>query len=148
MEVLRSSSPLRSLFGEALRFVLVGGLGFLINLGIVIALTEGIHLWYFYSYLVGAVVNITFNFFLNSFVTFRNHGRTDMGRAYASTLVLYGAVGLVNAGIVFTLTSIIGIYYVASVIIATACTLTLTFFGSKRYIFTKRNAISSNPPTQ
>jgi putative flippase GtrA len=118
------------------RFLLVGLIGLGVLLAVTYILTTFFSLWYFWSYILGTLISWTSIFFMNSFFTFAGHNKERYATKYVSFLVMYLSAFAVNATIVYTLTSIAGLMYLASITIATAVTTLITFTLSKRHIFT------------
>lgn len=55
--------------------------------------------------------------------------------------MLFGAGAmLLNFGIFFLLSTIIGLHYMIANIVAIACAIIFSFFGNKKYVFKKRSA--------
>lgn len=125
------------------RFVMVGGLALCVNMAVTYTLTEVAQFWYFYSFLVGVLCSWTFVFFANTFFTF---GSRPGGTArYTLFAALYSAAFVINAGLVYALTTNWGVYYPLSIIAATAVTTLLTFFLSKHYIYGSASLAESRP---
>ena len=118
------------------RFVLVGGVGLLLNLAVTYVCKEYLGLWYLWAFLIGVAANWTCTFFLNSTFTFSGHERSGYGARYALYIAIYGAALAVNTAIVYVLTSHIGVYYLLSIVIATAITTSITFLFSRKFVFT------------
>ncbi len=116
------------------RFALVGGLALCVNMVVTYLLTEVAHLWYFHSFLVGVLCSWTFVFFANMFFTF-GAPQSRISARYALFLVLYSTAFVINAGLVYALTTNWGVYYLLSIATATLITALITFFFSKYYIY-------------
>jgi len=123
------------------RFVTVGGVALCINVAVTYTLTEVAQFWYLYSFFVGVLCSWVFVFFANTFFTF---GSRSGGRARHTLFVaLYSMTFVINAGLVYALTTNWGVYYPLSIIAATAVTTLITFFMSKQYIYGS-SLLSSN----
>lgn len=73
MAVGEQKSSKASLFAKhALMYYVVGGIGVLVNLGILYALKEYVGLWYLASSAIAIYVSMTTNFFLNKAWTFKD----------------------------------------------------------------------------
>ena len=121
---------------QFLRFVLVGSCGLLLNLGITYVLTEFYGVWYFSAFLIGVVCNWMTTFLLNSLVTFPGRKSKSTSRRFFIYITVYMVSFLFNAALVYIFTSYIGVYYLFSIILATAITTSSTFILSKKIIFT------------
>ena len=121
-------------------FLVVGGVGLCITLGITYVLTEVLHLWYFWSYLIATVLAWTFVFFANALFTFSTDGRSHLSwKRYITFMLGYLLVFWINAGSVYVLTSILAIPYLISITLGTIATTCLTFLLSKFIIFSAPN---------
>jgi putative flippase GtrA len=117
-------------------YVLGGGTGAVLNLGTAFVLTSILHVYYFYSYIVGSLINYTFNFIFHRAITFNVRDKAGKRAAYyyISNIVL-GAVSLL---LVYTFTSIIGLNYLVSGLIATVLVVIVNFFFSKLVTFKEK----------
>lgn len=128
---------------QFLTFVLVGGSGFIVNLGITVALTELAKIFYFISYVIAALASWTFMFFVHARFTFRGHGAPSIKKAYLQFVGWYAAVMLANFTLVYVLTSILGLYYVASIVFVTGTIAMLSFLFNRLVVFRPSTAESS-----
>lgn len=117
-------------------FLLAGGVGLLVTLGVTYLLTEGLHWWYLWSYCIATLCGWTSSFFINSLATFAGHAKKRYGRTYLIFLSIYVATFMLNSALVYVLTSKVGLYYLLSIIIASVVTTLITFSLSKKVIFT------------
>ncbi|MFC2060177.1 glycosyltransferase [Chloroflexota bacterium] len=106
--------------GELLRFVkfcLVGLSGVLVNLGLLYLLVEWVGLFYLLSAAISIESSIVSNFILNNFFTFSDR-RLPGIRLFVNRLLKFNLVSLstiaVNVGVLWLLTEVLGIYYLAS----------------------------------
>ncbi len=116
-------------------FSVIGGLGLALNLGVAYALKEFAGLWYFWAFLGGVLVNWTFNFFANSYITFRGHSKENYFRKYAKFLLIYCCAFFINAALVYMMTSVLSVYYLVSISIAAFITAIFNFSLSKKIVF-------------
>lgn len=124
---------------QFVRFVGAGAVGLIVLLGVTYALTEFADMWYFWSYAVGTICGWTSIFFMNSFFTFSGHAKERYASKYILFVGMYTFAFAVNAGLVYVLTSLFDLYYIVSIIAATAITTCITFTFSKMVIFTYGN---------
>jgi len=100
-----------------IRFCLVGASGVLVNMGLLWLLTEYVGLFYLISAAISIESSIISNFVLNDFFTFpdrRAKGRSQFfGRLRKFNLVSLGGL-CVNMAVLWTLTSVFGVYYLVS----------------------------------
>ena len=120
---------------QFVRFCLVGGAGLLINLLITHVGVVVFHLWYFYAFLVATLFAWTSIFIANAFITFPEHSKSDYRNKYARFLFGYGAIFLINASLVFALTSLLGVPYLISIMFSALVTAGLTFLFSKYAVY-------------
>jgi dolichol-phosphate mannosyltransferase len=114
-------------------FVLGGGLGFLINLGITYALTEFMGIWYMVSYTAGAIVNVAFNFLFHLKVTFKRKGY--LRRRFAYFLIATAVVFCISWISVFAATEVFGLHYLVSIVLVTAAVSLINFLLNKFWVF-------------
>jgi putative flippase GtrA len=117
------------------RFVLVGAAGLVVNLGVTHAGVVLLGVWYFWSYLAGVLCGWSASFVLNSIFTFPGHERTAYGRKYALYLAIYGVVFVINAAMVYTMTSLMGIHYLVSITVSALVTTLLSYTAVKYAVF-------------
>lgn len=120
---------------EFLRFVLVGGAGMLVNMGVTYAGVEYLGLWYFWSFCLASLVGWTAIFIGNALFTFPEHERHSYLQKYIVFILGYTGMFWVNAALVFLFTSILFIHYLVSIVLGTMITTLLTFSFNKKVIF-------------
>lgn len=59
-------------FKRAVKFASVGTVGAIINLSVLFILTEQFHLWYMLSEIIAILVALIFNYFVNTYWTYRD----------------------------------------------------------------------------
>lgn len=116
-------------------FVIIGVSGLVIVLALTYMLTEFFHIWYLVSYIAATLVAWTVGFFLNSAITFRGHRKDKYFKRYLHFMGVYLVMGLLNFALVYVLTSIIGVYYLFSVILVVFPMSLMTFHVNKRHVF-------------
>lgn len=114
-------------------FAFGGLVGAVINWSITYALTENFDIYYLLSNLIGLTVNIIFNFFYHSHITFRvfDNAKRRFFKFVLFTLIIV----CLNIVIIFTLTEFFDIWYLLSAIIATFIIVIFNFAGNQFYIF-------------
>jgi putative flippase GtrA len=122
-------------YWQFIRFCLVGGAGLIVNLAVTYCLVELAGWWYLAAFCVGTLTAWSTSFVLNALVTFPEHARGAYGKKYILYLGLYAAVFVINAALVYTLTSLIGVYYLASIVISALITTLITYQTSKHVIY-------------
>jgi len=133
--LLALGNPILLSFKRYPHFFIISFLGFLINILITKFLTDFTGLFYVFSYILGTLGNWTFNFVFHSKVTFSNHNKEKQALRYCQFLVFYGIVAILNFSTVYLLTSIIGIYYLVSIVLVTFIYSFFTFTILRKRIF-------------
>jgi len=104
-------------FTRFARYCLVGASGVVVNMGLLWLLTEVAGLYYLVSAAFSIETSIITNFALNDFFTFPDR-RERGSRHFLTRLAKFNAVSLaglgVNMAILWTLTSVFGVYYLLS----------------------------------
>jgi dolichol-phosphate mannosyltransferase len=120
LDYLKQVASLMRRTGELSRFLkycLVGTSGVLVNMGLLWLLTEVGGLFYLLSSAIAIETSIITNFTLNDYFTFpdrRSRGKTQLfTRLGKFNLVSLGGLG-VNMAVLWTLTSVFGVYYLLS----------------------------------
>lgn len=132
------------------RFVLVGGTGALINLGITFVLTHFVFQrldLYFYAYLIGTASNLCYNFTLYTISVFKTR-ETHMAR-FALFIGYSIAMTAAQAIVVNRVTPLVGLHWylvvIAAVIIMGAC---INYFVFKHLLFRSQPRPAETPMAQ
>lgn len=120
-----------------IKFVLVGCLGFALNIGVTYIFKEFFGFWYFWSFLISVWFTWTFLFFGNLYFTFHDSSRENLLKKYLNFLKGYILIFILNAGMVYLLTSILSVHYLLSIFISTVLTTLATFSFSKKFVYLK-----------
>lgn len=120
---------------QFLRFCIVGGVGLLVNLGVTHTGVVLLNLWYFGPYILGVFAGWTSSFLLNALFTFPEHKHASYGRKYALFISMYAVIFAINAGMVYTLTSLFGVHYLISITVSALATTLLSFSFNKHVIY-------------
>jgi glycosyltransferase involved in cell wall biosynthesis len=118
----------RSTVARIARFLTIGTLGMLLNVGVLYALTEYTGMWYLASEVVAFIVAVSITFFLQKFWTFRQR---DKSRIAHESLRFFGINALnlaLNAAILYALVDGLGLWYVLGQVIASALIALESFF--------------------
>jgi dolichol-phosphate mannosyltransferase len=120
-------------FHRFLKFCVVGSVGAVFNLVVLYSLTE-LGVFYLLSGLVGIEAGLLSNFFLNRSWTFKDRGTRGLGSVltalYRDHAVRF--VGIVlNLVILWILTSVFGLYYLASQVIGIAVAMLWNYGGNQ-----------------
>ena len=136
IDYLRHVLSLMARTGELKRFIkfcVVGLSGIVVNQGFLWLLTEFAGLRYYISAIFGIEASIISNFVLNDYFTFADR-RTGRGKSFMVRLLKFNVTCLAGAGIQYGLlllfTSVFGIYYLVSNLIAIAVAFLWNYFMS------------------
>lgn len=134
----QNSAVLEALFIQFKRyphFLIIGGLGYGISIGLTFLFTEYMRLWYLLSFIIAALVSLTVSFMLNSAFTFKGYLRKSHSRRYSLYIGFYAVSALVTFTLVYLLTSVFGIHYLISITAVTLISSFITFIVNKKLIF-------------
>ena len=116
---------------QFLRYIFVGGVSALINISTLFILTDFCHIFYLISNIVGFILGLTTNYLLSKKFIFT----TKITLSKSFEFFTYCAVGLIGLGLDTTImwiaTSKMGIYYIITKLISTACVFIWNFIGRK-----------------
>jgi len=122
-------------YKELFKFCVVGGIGSIINLGLLYSLTEWFGVYYLLSSCIAIELSIISNFILNDQWTFReNKSKHIIKRALYYQLI--SLIGLsIQLTTVYILTDLINIYYILSGAIAIGVVVAWNYTVNKRITF-------------
>ncbi|HXX06000.1 MAG TPA: GtrA family protein [Candidatus Bathyarchaeia archaeon] len=137
MAIGQQRSSKASLFAKhAFMYYLVGGIGVLVNLGILYALKEYLGLWYLASSAIAIYVSMTTNFFLNKAWTFKDT------MVKQSTLFMYfkfiaiSVVGmLIQLGFNYIFVNNMQMYYIVAAFISIVIASGVNFVLNRKITF-------------
>jgi len=120
---------------KLVRFTIAGGIGFLVDAGILAALLHLTPLGPFLARLVAITVAMAVTWAFNRSFTFDRSGRSLAAEGFR-----YGSVGvtaaLVNYGLYSALLlSLPALQPLAAMVLATCASMILSFFGYSRFVF-------------
>jgi dolichol-phosphate mannosyltransferase len=123
------------------KFGLVGSWGFVVNMSILWFLTEMAGLYYLFSSLVAIEIALINNYVLNDLWTWHDRGKAGR-REYFKRMLQYhitaSAAMLTNISLLWMLTEVAGIYYLASNVFGILCGAALNYFVNDRWTFRHR----------
>ena len=137
MAIGEQKSSKVSLFAKhAFMYYVVGGIGVLVNLGILYALKEYVGLWYLASSAIAIYVSMTTNFFLNKAWTFKDT------MVKQSTLFMYfkfiaiSIIGmLIQLGFNYMFVNNIHMYYLVAAFISIVIASGVNFVLNRKITF-------------
>ena len=129
-------------FNRYIKFAIVGGIGSIINWIILYAITEHAGLWYIASSVIGILIATLHNYLLNHYWAFRNE-RQNNNNLFVGWLkyqLSTGVCSLLYLGVLAGLTEVLGIWYMASAVIAVFISSTFNFLVVKKWVWGKNHA--------
>jgi len=117
------------------KFLTVGASGTIISLSLLFLLTDIAGWHYLLSYSVAFVLSVSNNYLWNSLWTFNDRQAHFIGLG-KYTLVSLGTLGLGTA-ILYLLTSVIDIWYMASAVVTIALVALVNFILSRRFVWNR-----------
>jgi len=125
--------PLLSRYQRLLKFCVVGGSGTVVGLGVLYIFTDVVGLHYLVSNAIAFVCAVSNNYAWNSLWTFRDRKASPTGYLkYVGTSLLGLGVNMIILGF---FTSIVGVYYMLSALIAIICAFLVNYTLSKRLVW-------------
>lgn len=115
-------------------YVVFAGFATLVDLGLLYALTEFLHIWYFYSAAFAYFIGMITNYSLNKYLNFRNRSKQIIQQfGLFATVVLIG-LGL-NQLILYSLVEFAKLWYMFAKFIAIFIVMFWSFYGHKKLTF-------------
>lgn len=127
----------KNVIREFFKFVIVGGIGTLVNILVLFSFTEFLGIYYLVSAIFAFIFAATSNFLLNKVWTFKEKIRDSILKKYVSFFSVSVAALLVNLFFLYIFTEFLGIYYLISQILAISVALIINFLGNKIWTFSK-----------
>ncbi len=121
---------------QLFRYAFVGGIAFFADYGVMVFLTEFFGIYHIISASIGFIVGLTVNYLLSIIWVFDVSTKKNKWAEF-SIFTLIGIIGLIlNAGIIYLFSDIIGLDYKISKLISTALVFLWNFFARKIILFT------------
>lgn len=117
------------------KFITVGASGTLIGLGLLFLLTDLAGWHYLLSYTIAFVCSTGNNYLWNSLWTFK--GKQSNITGYSKYLAISIITLCINLSMMYLLTEIAGLWYIASAVTVTVIVFLINFVASKRYVWSK-----------
>lgn len=128
-------SDTNSLFVQLFRYIIVGGVSFLVDYALLFTLTEYLHLHYLLSATISFVAGLLVNYLLSTSWIFR-HSKL---KSRSAEFVIYGIIGviglLLNNLLLYVFTDWMGIHYMFSKLITAVLVMGWNFMGRKFILF-------------
>jgi dolichol-phosphate mannosyltransferase len=124
-----------------IKFGLVGTWGFVVNMFFLWFMTENAGLYYLLSSIIAIEISLVNNFVLNDLWTWRDRGKEGR-KEYFKRMFKYhvsaGAAMLANLLVLWILTEVFHLYYLASNVFGILCGMLLNYFINDRWTFKHR----------
>ena len=130
--------PTSNMLVQLLRYGVVVGIAFPIDFGLLYIFTEYFHMYYLLSTILAFSISMLVNFIISIFWVFRTRANRPFWKEITAFFII-GFVGLgLTAIIGWVCTSVIGIFYLVSKLIA-VCFVFFWSFGARRLLFTRHS---------
>lgn len=126
-----------------LRFLLVGGLSFALDLGLLILLHEGFGVDLWIATPIAFLSSLVFNFLIQRSFTFKST------RGRGSSMIRYGVLVIFNTlmtDVIVNLFHNLDLTYTAGKVVATALTMVWNFFLYKHWVFHSSASVADVKP--
>lgn len=127
------------------KFGLVGTWGFVVNMFFLWFFTETVGLFYLFSSLIAIEISLINNYVFNDLWTWRDRGKEGK-KEYLKRVLQYHATAsaamLANIAILWILTELFDVYYLASNVFGILCGAVLNFFLNDRWTFKHKKEIA------
>lgn len=120
---------------QFIKYIFVGGVAFLFDFGTLYFLTDSLGLHYLISAAFAFIVGLNVNYFLAKYLVFKNSKIKDIKTEYSLIVFISFTALLFNQFFLWFFTSIFGLYYLYSKVIAVGLILIYNFIIRKIFIF-------------
>lgn len=124
-----------NIFIQLFRYALVGGSSFLIDFGLLYALTEYGHIYYLLSATISFLAGLIVNYLLSITWVFTEKILQNRFWEFLIFAIIGGIGLLINIGLLYFFTEICQAHYLLSKMLATLFTLFWNFFARKYALF-------------
>lgn len=131
---------------EFARYFLASGVALAIDLGLLIGLTEVVHLHYQTAAAIGFTAGLVAIYLMSILWVFENRALAGHQTAEFVLFALIGVVGLgINQGVLWLLAGTIGIHYLAAKGVSVAIVFAWNFLARKVILFQRAKIMTSVP---
>ncbi|MEK9154159.1 MAG: GtrA family protein [Patescibacteria group bacterium] len=127
--------PIFQKYAQFARFVIAGGLAFVVNIVVLYTLTDLLRIYYLISTVGAFLVSFLASFTLQKFWTFKDNSRDQLHLQ----LPLYLGMQIFNlgfnTGLMYVFVEYLHIWYIFAQFVITAFLAAVVFFVNKKYIF-------------
>jgi len=119
------------------RYVLVGGIAFVVDFGALVALTELAGLHYRVSAAMAFVAGLVVNYVIAILWVFDRSRLTDRRLEF----VIYGIIGIIGVGlndlVLYLVATVAGVHYALAKLVSAAIVLQFNFFSRRLILFSR-----------
>jgi dolichol-phosphate mannosyltransferase len=119
-----------------IRYMLIGGLGVVVDFFVLLLLTELVGVYYIYSAIIGFLISDIFCYVLQKEFTFKNKSKGHLALYSSFITVSIGGI-FIDIALLYALTEFIGIFYMLSKLISITASFIWDYFMAG-LIFKKR----------
>ncbi len=130
---------LKSFIIQISKFVIVGGLGALINVSILFILTDIFNVFYLISEIIAFIISASQNYVLNKIWTFKEKLKNSVIKKYFKYLLISMISLLFNISVLYMLVEFFGFWYIYAEIVAIIFSSLINFLGNKIWTFKINN---------
>lgn len=122
---------------QLIKFCIVGGIGTIINLGILYILVEFFNVWYIFSAIFAFIISLTNNFILNKFWTFKNYLKQKfiLTIQYLKFFIVSVFALGINLIFLYIFVEYFHLWYIFSQFLSIVIAMLINFVGNKFWIF-------------
>ena len=121
-------------FIQFFRYIFVGGIAAVVNIGMLYVFTDICHIYYLISNVISFILGLTVNYILSKKFVFQD----DVSMSKSKEFTLYAIIGVLGLGIdtlfMWIFTSIASLHYLVSKIISTAIVF-IWNFGARKVLY-------------
>lgn len=125
---------MKFLIKQFMKFGVVGALAFLIDYGLMVALTELLGMNYLISATISFTVSVIFNYIASMRYVFTHKDGMSRRREFIIFVILSIIGLLINDGLMYLMTDLGGISYLVSKLVATAIVMVWNFVTRKIFL--------------
>ena len=128
---------LKSLFSEIIKYLISGGVAFIIDVSTLYCLTEFLKLHYYFSVIIAFAFGLITVYFLNTKWVFVYHSQKSKKKEFILFLLITIDGLCLNLILISFFTEIINIYYIVSKLLVTIIVLFWNYSARKYFLFNK-----------
>jgi len=127
--------PLSRSLAEFIKFGIVGAINTAIHIAVLYILVEYFSVYYILASFLAFLVAVTHSFILNTLWTFKKNIRQETAFRYSKFFAISAIAAIINLSLLYLITEFLGIWYIASQLIATAFSLLINYIGNKLWTY-------------